>query len=132
MANLIKIDRNGTKYYEGNVPCSRCGGEGLYFIGVCNGKPVPSPVDNGICFKCGGSGVEHSKWKEYTPEYQAKLDAKRKNNRQNLKQGRKRKNSRDLRKKDGLQRKMRDFWQKRQRVIMLGLSVKELTSEQDM
>lgn len=78
MANLIKIDRNGTKYYEGNVPCSRCGGKGYYIIGICNGQPVLSPIDNGICFKCGGSGVEHSKWKEYTPEYEAKLEARRK------------------------------------------------------
>lgn len=78
MANLIRIDRNGTKYYEGDVPCSRCDGKGIYFIGVCNGHPVPSPVDNGVCFKCGGTGKEHSTWKEYTPEYEAKLEARRK------------------------------------------------------
>ena len=78
MATLIRIDKNGTKYYEGDVPCSRCDGKGIYIIGVCNGQPVPSWVDNGICFKCGGSGREHSKWKEYTPEYEAKLEARRK------------------------------------------------------
>lgn len=77
MANLIKVDRNGTKYFEGEVPCTRCGGEGVYIMGVCNGKPVLSPVDNGICFKCGGSGKQLSKWKEYTPEYEAKLAARR-------------------------------------------------------
>ena len=78
MANLIRIDRNGTKYYEGDVPCTRCGGEGVYIMGMCNGQPVLSPVDNGICFKCGGTGTQHGTWKEYTPEYEAKLEARRK------------------------------------------------------
>lgn len=78
MAKLIRVDRNGTKYYEGLVPCSRCEGKGIYYIGECNGKLVPSWVDQGVCFKCGGSGKQQGKWKEYTPEYQAKLDAKRK------------------------------------------------------
>ena len=78
MATLIRIDKNGTKYYEGLVPCSRCEGKGIYYIGECNGKLVPSWVDQGVCFKCGGSGKQQGKWKEYTPEYQAKLDAKRK------------------------------------------------------
>ena len=69
MAILIRVDRNGTKYYEGDVPCSRCGGAGgadkWQFTGW-------------TCYQCGGSGKEHGKWKEYTPEYEAKLEAKRK------------------------------------------------------
>lgn len=77
MAKLIRVDKNGTKYYEGYRPCSRCDGKGIYFIGVCNGRPVPSPVDSGVCFKCGGSGKEWGKWKEYTPEYEAKLMERR-------------------------------------------------------
>lgn len=77
MANLIRVDRNGTKYYEGEVTCTRCYGKGVYIIGVHNGQPVLSPVDNGICFKCGGTGKEHSTWKEYTPEHEAKLAARR-------------------------------------------------------
>ena len=78
MAKLIRTDRNGTKYYEGYIPCSRCEGRGIYVIGVCNGQLVPSHVDNGICFKCGGSGKQLGKWKEYTPEYEAMLEARRK------------------------------------------------------
>ena len=78
MATLIRIDRNGTKYYEGLVDCDRCGGEGIYYIGVHNGKPLPSWVDNGVCFKCGGRGKVEGKWKEYTPEYEAKLATRRK------------------------------------------------------
>jgi len=77
MAELIKIDRNGTKYYEGMIPCDRCDGKGIYFIGVCNGQLVPSWVDQGLCFKCGGAGKVKGKWKEYTPEYAEKLEARR-------------------------------------------------------
>ena len=74
---LIRIDKNGTKYYEGMIPCDRCGGRGLYATGVCNGHLVITPVDSGICHKCFGSGKVFGKWVERTPEYQAKLDAKR-------------------------------------------------------
>lgn len=75
---LIRTDRNGTKYFEGMIECDRCNGKGVYIIGVCNGHPVLSPVDSGICFKCMGRGKVEGKWKEYTPEYEAKLEARRK------------------------------------------------------
>lgn len=77
MAELIRVDRNGTKYYKGVAPCDRCGGVGVYFIGVHNGQPVPSSVQNGVCFKCGGSGKVLTTWKDYTPEYMEKLTAQR-------------------------------------------------------
>ena len=77
-AKLIKIDRNGSKHYEGMVTCDRCGGAGYYAIGILNNRPVLSPLDGGVCWKCGGKGKVLSKWIERTPEYQAKLDAKRK------------------------------------------------------
>lgn len=77
MANLIKIDKNGTKYWEGFTECPRCSGVGIYYIGTVNGRPQPSWVDEGICFQCGGSGKVIGKWKEYTPEYEAKLEAQR-------------------------------------------------------
>lgn len=76
-AKLIKIDRNGSKHFEGMVACDRCGGSGIYAWCVRNGVIVPTIVDNGICHKCHGAGKVHSKWIERTPEYQAKLDAKR-------------------------------------------------------
>ena len=49
MAKLIKIDRNGSKHYEGMVTCDRCGGRGYYAIAMCNGQPVLSPLDAGVC-----------------------------------------------------------------------------------
>ena len=82
MATLIKIDKNGTKYFEGYQPCDRCGGKGVYIIGVCNGQPVLSPVDGGQCFKCGGTGKVIAKWKEYTPEHEAKLEKQRQKRRE--------------------------------------------------
>lgn len=74
---LIKTDRNGSKHFEGLIECDRCGGKGYYAIGVCNGAPVLSPHDAGVCWKCNGKGQVLGKWIERTPEYQAKLDAKR-------------------------------------------------------
>ena len=82
MATLIRTDRNGTKYYEGLQDCPRCSGKGVYIIGVCNGNPVLSPVDNGVCFQCLGSGKVTEKWKEYTPEYEQKLEERREKRRQ--------------------------------------------------
>lgn len=73
MAKLIRIDRNGTKYYEGYVACDRCGGAG--------GADAWS-YTGWTCYKCGGSGKQLGKWKEYTPEYEAKLEARREARRQ--------------------------------------------------
>ena len=74
MATLIKIDKNGSKHFEGYVECDRCQGRGQYWWGaMINGSPQYS----GTCFKCDGAGKVLSKWIERTPEYQAKLDAKR-------------------------------------------------------
>lgn len=77
MARLVKIDRNGSKHFEGNIVCDRCGGAGYYVMGMNNGCAVLSPRDGGVCWKCHGTGTVFGKWIERTPEYQAKLDAKR-------------------------------------------------------
>lgn len=77
MAKLIKIDRNGSKHYEGMITCDRCGGRGYYAIAMRNNQPVLSPLDSGVCWKCGGAGKVHGTWIERTPEYEAKLAAKR-------------------------------------------------------
>lgn len=78
-AKLIKTDRNGSKHYEGYVECDRCQGRGEYWWGAMtilrNGEI--SPQYAGVCYKCGGTGKVMRKWIERTPEYQAKLDAKR-------------------------------------------------------
>ena len=68
MKQLLKVDKNGTKYWFDDT-CPKCGGSG-YIDGYWM-------IDGGICFKCGGNGKGEQKWKEYTPEYYAKLEAKR-------------------------------------------------------
>ena len=68
-ARVIKIDKNGTKYWA-DERCRKCGGEG-YIRGY-------EYIEGGICFKCGGSGKEPTyTWKEYTPEYERVLAARR-------------------------------------------------------
>lgn len=70
---LVKTDRNGTKYWNTRVMCDRCcNGSGVYtWGGTINGRPMYA----GTCFKCGGAGYVWEIVKEYTPEYRAKLDA---------------------------------------------------------
>ena len=75
----IKTDKNGTRYYKELRTCDRCGNiaGGLYIVGVNNGEMVPSGVDNGVCWKCGGAGKVWEIVKEYTPEHMAKLEKAR-------------------------------------------------------
>ena len=74
MKTYIKTDRNGSKHYEVISACNRCFGSGIYtWGGTVNGVAMYS----GVCYKCGGSGKVTEKVIERTPEYQAKLDAKR-------------------------------------------------------
>lgn len=66
---LIKVDRNGTKYFMVDRPCDRCGGAGGADAWAYTGY---------TCYKCGGTGQGGSEIvKEYTPEYEAKLEARR-------------------------------------------------------
>lgn len=68
MEKLIRIDKNGTKYYEDDV-CPKCNGRGYIDAYYYN--------EHGVCFCCGGSGYHTTHWKVYTPEYLAKLEEKR-------------------------------------------------------
>lgn len=65
----IKTDKNGTKYYA-DYTCTRCGGKGYWEGWRYTGL---------TCYKCGGTGVQDKPEiiKEYTPEYEAKLEAQR-------------------------------------------------------
>lgn len=77
-SRLIETYKNGNIKIETNAPCDRCGGEGVYFIGVNNGQPVPSWVDNGVCFKCLGTGRMSEMRILMTPENRKKADARAK------------------------------------------------------
>ena len=65
---LIKVDRNGTQYFSGMVSCPRCGGAGGADAWAYTGW---------TCYECGGTGTVRGTWKVYTPEYEAKLEARR-------------------------------------------------------
>lgn len=76
-AQLDKVFKNGNIQIRTKCDCYRCGGgRGIYYIGVCNGVPVPSHVDNGVCFRCGGRGWEWEKRILMTPENEAKKQAR--------------------------------------------------------
>lgn len=66
----VRTDKNGTKIYH-DFTCCRCGGRGIIDCYI--------PVNGGECYECFGSGKAHKPQiiKEYTPEYRAKLDARR-------------------------------------------------------
>lgn len=66
---LFKVDRNGTEYYA-NYACPHCGGAGGLDEWTYTGY---------TCWECGGSGKADKPqiWKKYTPEYEAKLAARR-------------------------------------------------------
>ncbi len=65
----FKVDRNGTQYFY-DWTCPRCGGEGGRSEWTYTGW---------TCFECGGTGrsEEPKIVKVYTPEWQARIDARR-------------------------------------------------------
>ena len=65
---LLRVDKNGTKYWV-DTTCPKCNGKGAIDAYYYNAQ--------GICFLCGGSGQYETQWKEYTPEYEAKLAERR-------------------------------------------------------
>lgn len=65
----VKTDRNGTQYYH-DWNCPRCGGEGASEMWK---------YTEYTCWACGGTGKRQkpATVKVYTPEYEAKLNARR-------------------------------------------------------
>ena len=64
-------NEKGKKVIKVKRPCPRCGGLGLIISRVENGVPIPIPVDSGVCYKCGGSGIEEKVVRVYDDkEYQ--------------------------------------------------------------
>lgn len=66
---LVRTDKNGTQYFHCTDRCFKCGGTGIINCYI--------PINGGECFDCGGSGISEWDEKEYTPEYEAKLQAQR-------------------------------------------------------
>lgn len=69
MAWLVKVDKNGTKYFADNK-CRKCNG-----TGYINGY---EHIDGARCWDCHTTGISKPyHWKEYTPEYAQKLADRR-------------------------------------------------------
>ena len=65
---LTKTDRNGTQYFT-IAACPKCNGTGFIY--------GYEHIEGGRCFLCGGDGYHPHTFKVMTPEYEAKLQARR-------------------------------------------------------
>lgn len=70
---FVKTDKNGSQYYAALAECDRCMGQKIVYKGRLNGKLVPHTPDNGVCWKCMGTGAMPVKIKIITEEHAAEL-----------------------------------------------------------
>ena len=71
------FDKNGKLYAKGKTICPRCGGQGIIVARVENGRPIPIPVDQGICYQCCGEKYVYDEFRLYTEkEYNQMQKAK--------------------------------------------------------
>lgn len=40
------------------MKCTRCGGSGIFYTRVVNAIPIKAIPDDGMCYRCHGSGVD--------------------------------------------------------------------------
>ena len=40
------------------MKCNRCGGSGIFYTRVVNMQPIKAKPDDGMCYRCHGSGVD--------------------------------------------------------------------------
>jgi len=56
-ASIVKtFDKDGKAYATISATCDRCGGSGIFYVAVHNGRGVPALPDAGVCYKCNGDG----------------------------------------------------------------------------
>ena len=66
-AKILKVDEKIKKAYI-KEKCPRCGGLGIIVSRVENGKMIPIPVDEGICYQCNSEKYIYKWVKAYTEE----------------------------------------------------------------
>lgn len=68
--NMVQVgdsfEKNGKKYVEVRGACPRCGGSGIFYVGVHNGHGIPAAPDGGVCYTCSGSGFITKEVRVYT------------------------------------------------------------------
>ena len=60
------FEKNGKPYQRIKEKCDRCSGHGIIVARVENGQLIPIPVDNGVCYACGGRGYFIKEVRLYT------------------------------------------------------------------
>ena len=60
------FNKNGKLYTKVKEKCPRCGGTGIYAIGVENGYIKPHPAYGGVCLQCDGTGTLTKEVRLYT------------------------------------------------------------------
>ena len=68
------FEENCKLYSDAICKCDRCNGRGVIIARVENDQLIPIPVDDGICYKCNGSGKIHKKIRLYTAKERTALD----------------------------------------------------------
>ena len=73
-------NEKGKKVVKVKCKCDRCSGLGIIVARVENNQYIPIPVDNGVCYKCGGTGTVEKIVRAYTEkEYNALQKTKERN-----------------------------------------------------
>lgn len=66
-ASIVKtFDKDGKAYATIRYTCDRCGGSGIFYVAVHNGRGVPASPDAGVCYKCNGDGKVTKDVRMYT------------------------------------------------------------------
>ena len=68
------FEKNGKLYQKVKTKCDRCGGLGIIVARVENGRPIPIPVDEGICYQCAGVRYITKEVRLYTPEEYKRME----------------------------------------------------------
>lgn len=66
-SSIVKtFDKDGKAYATISDICDRCGGSGIFYVAIHNGRGVPASPNAGICYKCNGDGKVTKDVRMYT------------------------------------------------------------------
>jgi hypothetical protein len=66
-ASIVKtFVKDGKTYATISDTCDRCGGSGIFYVAIHNGRGIPALPDAGVCYKCNGYGKVTKDVRMYT------------------------------------------------------------------
>lgn len=66
-STIVKtFEKDGKAYATISDICDRCGGSGIFYVAIHNGRGVPALPDAGTCYKCNGEGKVTKDVRMYT------------------------------------------------------------------